>query len=95
MDSTIYGYDNTNWHQVGEEQLYSNNNVGTVTEETSSVGIVPPVPPVSEVQVVVPEVAVSTNEFDRLEWSSCDYDGEGKPVGFEGKLWGQFAVVKL
>jgi hypothetical protein len=32
------------------------------------------------------------NEFDQLKWSSCDYDGSGIPIGYDGKLWSQFKL---
>jgi hypothetical protein len=52
--------------------------------------------PVQEVQVIQqPEVPSTGNEFDRLEWSTCDYDSSGRPIGFDGKTWGQYQVVKL
>jgi hypothetical protein len=43
--------------------------------------------PIQEVRMV--------NEFDQLEWSSCDYDTAGTPIGYDGKLWSQFQVAKL
>jgi hypothetical protein len=94
MDYNNYRYNDTNWHK-GAEKLYSNNKVGTVDKEPSSVSIVSPPVLVSEVQVVVPEVPVSANKIVHLDWSLYNYNGEGKLVGFDGKLWSQYAVIKL
>jgi hypothetical protein len=53
--------------------------------------------PVQEVQVIQQQEIPSSigNEFERLEWSTCDYDSSGRPIGFDGKTWGQYQVVKL
>jgi hypothetical protein len=51
--------------------------------------------PVQEIQVIQQEVPSTGSEFDRLEWSTCDYDSSGCPIGFDGKTWGQYQVVKL
>jgi hypothetical protein len=51
--------------------------------------------PVEEVQIVQTVQPVIESEFDRLEWSTCDYDSSGKPIGYDGKLWSQYAVLKL
>jgi hypothetical protein len=82
-----------NWQEVDQ--------VPTDSIHTASVGEVATVPeavsfPIPEVQEVLQQVQpVIATEFDRLEWSTCDYDSSGIPIGFDGKLWSQYAVLKL
>jgi hypothetical protein len=45
-------------------------------------------------QVSVPEPSLY-DIFDALSWDTCDFNNEGTLVGFRGKYWNNYPVVKL
>jgi hypothetical protein len=45
--------------------------------------------------VTVLSEASPDNEFELLSWDTCDYNDEGVPIGYMGKLWMNFPVLKL
>jgi hypothetical protein len=69
------------------------------------VGEIPVFPPAAQVegtevvteiplQVSVPESTVQ-DEFQFLTWNTCDFNKEGVPIGYNGKLWINYPVIKL
>jgi hypothetical protein len=82
---------NPQWHTNDSP---SRNSLGQLMECTGDVRDSAPRPTIATVPAPVQEIQV-LNEFDQLEWSTCDFDSAGSPVGYSGKLWSQYAVVKL
>jgi hypothetical protein len=76
------------WHTKDSPPRNSAGDLMELTAPEPNSDTTPEVPvPIQEVQVV--------NGFARLEWQTCDYDSAGCPIGFDGKLWSQYQVVKL
>jgi hypothetical protein len=51
----------------------------------------------SSIEIVVTTVTetIPRNKFELLTWETCDKDEEDVPIGFEGRLWNNFSVLKL
>jgi hypothetical protein len=67
--------------------------VRTIPIEVSEISL----PIVTVPQVGVPDTSVEAaeSEFSCVTWETCDFNNEGAPIGFQGKLWMTYTVLKL
>jgi hypothetical protein len=90
--------DNEDYHWIPTNGGNVVDEVRTIPIQVSEIPValveVPMVTPAPVQEVVLPDSMVE-EFFASLTWETCDFNKEGSPIGFKGKLWMSYTVLNL